>query len=289
MLSHMPPRFSIVTPSFNSGDCLRLACASVADQSGVTVEQIVADGGSTDGTRSWLETRSGLRWISEPDSGMYDAVNKGLAMAHGDLFGYLNCDEQYLPGTLSSVASMFDAHPEVDLLYGDMLVVSGDGALLAFRKSYPLRWPYIAAAHLYVPSCALFWRRRVLDAGVAFDTRWQIQGDADFVIRTLRAGFHAAHLPLYLATFALTGANLGNTSAALAEMIAARREAPWWIRRLRIGWDAARLTEKMLSGAFCQRFPLAYEIYTQDSHSQRARFTATRGTFRWPSPRGGAI
>jgi glycosyltransferase involved in cell wall biosynthesis len=288
MLTHMPPRFSIVTPSFNSGNCLRLACASVADQAGVTFEHVVADGGSADGTRDWLESQSGLRWFSGPDLGMYDAINKGLALAQGDLFGYLNCDEQYLPSTLSMAAAMFDAHPEVDLLYGDMLVVRGDGALLAFRKSYPLRWPYIAASHLYVPSCALFWRRRVLDAGLAFDTRWRIQGDADFVLRTLRAGFHAVHLPHYLAAFTWADANLGNTSAARPEMLAARREAPWWIRSFRIWWDGARRVEKMLSGAHRQRFPMDYEIFTPESLPKRARFTAAQGTFRWPSPVGGA-
>lgn len=279
-------RFSIITPCLNPGPCLPLAVASVADQVGVTVEHIIADGGSTDGTREWLASRTGLRWLSGPDGGMYDAINKGLALAGGEVFGYLNCDEQYLPGALSDVAAMFDAYPEVDLIYGDMLVVAGDGALLAFRKSYPLRWPYIAASHMYVPSCALFWRRRVMSTGLGFDPRWRIQGDADFVIRILKEGFKAAHLGRYLATFTFAGANLGNTFAARAEMLAAHGESPWWIRWFRFGWDGARRFEKLLSGAHRQRFPVEYDIYSQASLSVREHFRAEQGTYHWPSPGG---
>ncbi|MFO7534539.1 MAG: glycosyltransferase family 2 protein [Kiritimatiellia bacterium] len=275
-------KFSIITPSFNSGRYLPLAAASVADQAGVPVEHIVADGGSTDGTRAWLESQAGLRWISERDAGMYDALNKGMALARGELFGYLNCDEQYFPGTLAAVAAAFEANPDVDLLYGDMLLVGPDGRLLAFRKSYPLRWPYVAAAHLYVPSCALFWRRRVFDGGIAFDMRWRIQGDADFVVRMLRAGYRGLHLTRYLAAFTLGDTNLGNTPSARAEMLAARAEAPWWIRHFRIGWDGARRIEKMLSGAHRQRFPIDYEIFTPASLPNRIRLTAAQGTSRWP-------
>jgi glycosyltransferase involved in cell wall biosynthesis len=273
---------SIITPSFNSGRYLPLAAASVADQAGVTAEHLVVDGGSTDGTVGWLQSSRGLRWSSGPDRGMYDAVNKGLAVAGGAILGYLNCDEQYLPGTLAAVADAFRANPGIDLIYGDMLVVNPDGGLLAFRKSYPLRWPYVAAAHLYVPSCALFWRRRVRDAGLVFDTRWCIQGDADFVLRVLRAGHRAARLPRYLAAFTLADANLGNTPAARKEMLAARAGAPWWIRGFRPAWNGARHAEKLLSGAHRQAFPLDYDLYTRSDLTHRVHFTAPTGTFRWP-------
>ena len=118
--------------------------------------------------------------------------------------------------------------------------------------------------------------------GLKFDARWRIQGDADFVMRTLRAGFRAMHLPRYLATFTLAAANLGNTPAARTEMLAARSEAPWWIRWFRMEWDGARRFEKMLSGACRQRFPLDYEIFTLGSLTKRSHFTASRGTYRWP-------
>jgi len=277
--------FSIITPCLNHGKALPLAVASVADQGDVKCEHIIADGGSTDETVAWLKTRQDLRWLSAPDKGMYDAINKGLALATGDIVGYLNCDEQYLPGTLSAVAAEFQAHPEADLLYGDMLLVQSDGNLLAYRKSYPLRWPYIAAAHLYIPSCSLFWRRHINDSGLTLDTRWRIQGDADFVMRALRARHHAIHLRRYLAAFTISGNNLGNTPAAQEELLAARREAPWWVRCFRAGLDMSRRLEKLLSGAHHQQFPLSYEIYTQESLPSRCRFTALQGTSQWPRAR----
>lgn len=215
---------------------------------------------------------------------MYDAINKGVVQAQGEIMGYLNCDEQYLPGALLAAKECFDRHPEMDLLYGDMLVTNPEGVLLAFRKSSPLRWPYVAASHLYIPSCTLFWRRRIVEAGFVFNSRWRMQGDADFIVRVLRAGFKARRLRRYLATFIVSSTNLGATSEALAEMRLARRGAPWWIRHFRWMWNAARLAEKGVSGAYFQPCPLEYEVYTRARLDQRQNFVARRASSRWPYP-----
>src|ERR1022692_389503 len=111
---------SIVTPSFNQIEWLRLAVASVADQDGVDYEHIIQDGG-TDGVAKVLESEFGnlgrrLRVFVEKDEGMYDAVNRGLSRARGDICAYLNCDEQYLPGALSHVVSVFQRNPQMDVL-----------------------------------------------------------------------------------------------------------------------------------------------------------------------------
>src|SRR5690348_16281526 len=94
--------FSIITPSFRNSDWLKLCIASVADQ-GVTAEHIVQDAGSDDGTQEWLLKDARVRAFAEKDGGMYDAVNRGLRRATGEILAYLNCDEQYLPGALSTV------------------------------------------------------------------------------------------------------------------------------------------------------------------------------------------
>src|ERR1019366_9421237 len=112
---------SIVTPSFNQIEWLRLAVASVADQEGVDYEHIIQDGG-TDGVVEILESEFGnlgkrLRVFVEKDTGMYDAVNRGLRQGQGEICAYLNCDEQYLPGTLPRVAEFFSRYPEIDLLF----------------------------------------------------------------------------------------------------------------------------------------------------------------------------
>src|SRR5947207_3288616 len=103
-------RFSIITPSFNPAPWLPLCIASVADQA-VDVEHIVQDAGSTDGTLEWLRNDGRVKAFVERDGGMYDALNRGLRRAQGDILAYLNCDEQYLPGCLQRVDAFFRDHP----------------------------------------------------------------------------------------------------------------------------------------------------------------------------------
>jgi glycosyltransferase involved in cell wall biosynthesis len=136
-----PVEISVITPSLNQIGFLKTCCASVADQQGAAFEHIVIDGGSGDGSPSWLRQQPEVISVSEADRGMYDAVNKGLALARGEILAYLNCDEQYLPGALSFVSAYFRKHPQVDMLSGDFLAVEPDGVLKAYRKAIPLRWP----------------------------------------------------------------------------------------------------------------------------------------------------
>ena len=131
---------SIITPSYNMLPYLKCCAASIADQKGVCVDHIVIDANSIDGTQEWLAGQSKIRFISELDNGMYDAINKGLKYAKGDILAYLNCDEQYLPGTLAFVMEYFVSHPDVDVLFGDFLVVNSDGSLVSYRKAFQPRW-----------------------------------------------------------------------------------------------------------------------------------------------------
>src|SRR2546428_10163429 len=114
-------RFSIITPSFRSSAWLKLCLASVADQA-VAVEHIVQDAGSDDGTLDWLLEDKRVKAFVEKDQGMYDAINRGLQRSRGDILAYLNCDEQYLPGALSQVATFLEQHPSIDVLFGDIVM-----------------------------------------------------------------------------------------------------------------------------------------------------------------------
>ncbi len=153
---------------------LKRCVSSVRDQGLSGVQHIVMDGGSTDGTVEWLSTQPGVTTMSERDGGMYDALNKGFERSNGQIFAFLNCDEQYLPGTLKFVSDYFDAHPGVDALFGNALLMRPDGTHVAYRKTIPPRWPYILASHLYLLSCAMFFRSRVFADGHRFDTRYRI-------------------------------------------------------------------------------------------------------------------
>ena len=169
-------RFSIVTPSFRSSAFLKLCIASVADQQ-VEAEHIVQDSCSDDGTLDWLPADLRVRAFIEKDAGMYDAVNRGLRRSSGELLAYLNCDEQYLPGTLAAVAEFFDTHPRVDVVFGDCLVVDAEGAFICYRKSLLPSKYHIMVSHLPIFTCATFFRRTLLDKkALFFDPKWRDLG-----------------------------------------------------------------------------------------------------------------
>lgn len=276
------PRFTVVTPSFNMLPYLKRCARSIADQ-GIAAEHIVADGLSRDGTAEWLHSHDEIVSIIERDKGMYDAVNKGLDRARGEFVSYLNCDEQYLPGTLATVANYFDAHPEVDLVFGDALLIDPDGALLAYRKGYQPRWRYIAVSHLYVLSCTMFIRRRVIAGGARFDMTWKDVGDAEFVIRLLRNGARAAHIPQYLAAFTMTGSNMSAAPNARSETKRLRQSCSPSLRALSLPLHFLRRIEKVAAGAYRQRFPLQYSVYHCPDSTNRKTFRVSSARFRWPT------
>jgi glycosyltransferase involved in cell wall biosynthesis len=286
------PTCSIVTPSYNMLGYLQRNIASVADQQlsqtgtqTLAAEHIVVDGCSTDGTVAWLDQvvpSSGLRTIVARDRGMYDAINKGLRLATGEILAYLSCDEQYLPGTLAAIESYFRQHPEVDVVFGDTLVVRPDGSLVCFRKAYPPIWPFMATGGgLYNFPSSMFFRRRVIDNGEFFDASLKDVGDAEFVIRLLRKGYRMAVMRRYLSAFTLTGTNRGQKGAVREE--AARFDAtlPRWIKTLRLPLNAARLLLKAVSGAYVQHAPLCYEIYLSGSDARRTMFVSAHPSPRW--------
>lgn len=119
---------SVITPSFNQAAYIEDTIKTVLQQeTGFNFEYLVMDGGSTDGTLQLLENYSGrLTWFSEPDKGQSDALNKGIAHAQGEIIGWLNSDDLYLPGTLQKVADYFTNHPDCDWLYGRCRIVDDE-------------------------------------------------------------------------------------------------------------------------------------------------------------------
>ncbi len=123
----MRPLVSIITPVLNRVETMRTCLASVARQTYQPIEHIVVDGGSTDGTLELVEAHRAshrFQWISEPDKGMYDAINKGMSLAQGDVLAYLNSDDLYLPWSVGVAAHAL--RPGIELIYGDLGVLSAD-------------------------------------------------------------------------------------------------------------------------------------------------------------------
>src|SRR5690554_3132525 len=131
---------SIITVCYNSDKYIRTAFDAVLHQSYKDLEYIIVDGASTDGTVSIIKEYEPLfngrmKWISEPDMGLYDAMNKGIKMATGEVVGILNSDDLYLDNNvLGSVMSAFAKDPRLDMVYGDLLYVKQDDVAKIVRK-----------------------------------------------------------------------------------------------------------------------------------------------------------
>jgi glycosyltransferase involved in cell wall biosynthesis len=200
--------FSIVTPSFNQGAFIGEALLSVKNQNYGGVEQLVIDGGSHDGTITTLrhysdeEGWSHLHWISEPDRGQSDALNKGFAKAKGDIVGWLNSDDRYRPSCFERVAEVFQRHPEVDVVYGDYTFIDETGRVSQIRREIAFN-PFILLHHrvLYIPTTATFFRRRVFEEGNRLDERLHYALDFEFFMRLAIGGYKFRHVSALLADF----------------------------------------------------------------------------------------
>lgn len=261
--------FSIITPSLNQICWLKLCLASVADQTGQTVQHIVQDPGSTDGTLDWLRSVPSVEAFIEKDSGMYDAINRGLRRAHGDILAYLNCDEQYLPGALAKVAKFFATHPDVDMLFGNIIMVDESGEYLCHRKVQPPRLLHTWTCHLSTLSCAMFFRSRLLQrSDCFFNTDYRCGGDQEWMVRLLRSGVKMAALGEFTSVFTRTGTNLGRDPRADAEREKLRATAPAWVRAGVPLWVLQHRLGRLLGGAYSQS-PFDFALFTPNNPQNR--------------------
>jgi len=274
-------RFSIVTPSFRHSQWLKLCIASVADQQ-VDHEHIIQDSLSDDGTQDWLPHDRRVTAVIEKDNGMYDAVNRGFRRARGELLAYLNCDEQYLPGTLRKVSTFFEQHPGVDVLFGDCVVVDERGRYICDRTAMvPQRLHTAVCGNLSFLTAAMFIRGRTVEQRqLYFDPALRAAGDAEWTLRLIQSGARMAVLREFLSVFTETGGNLSLSAGATHEADAVRQRAPAWARMLApLGVAHFRL-RRLFAGGYFGR-PYEYAIYTPESPDKRQVFRVTHPTHRW--------
>jgi glycosyltransferase involved in cell wall biosynthesis len=197
-------KISIVTPSYNQGIFIERTLQSVAKQrdtlpAHVELEHVVFDGGSNDTTVDVLKRHGDkMRWVSEKDRGQTDAVNKGIRATNGEIVGWLNSDDVYYDGALAGVLAYFEAHPEIDLVYG--MADHIDQQDHAF-ESYPTEpWSFERLMQTcFICQPALFFRRRVFEQHGLLDESLNYCMDYEYWLRLGQAGVEFGYLERKLA------------------------------------------------------------------------------------------
>src|SRR6266700_1471224 len=190
------PKISLVTPVFNSGKYIEQTVQSVLGQNYPNLDYFIVDGSSTDGTleiiRKYESRISG--WMSEPDKGMYDAINKGFARTSGEIMGWISATDMLHPGGLAVVGSVFRGLPQVEWITGRRTVLSEEGQttrvddLLVWS-----RWRFLfGGSRRHIQQESTFWRRNLWErAGGHVDAARRSAGDFELWIRFFR------HAPLH--------------------------------------------------------------------------------------------
>ena len=213
------PRITIITPSYNQGEYIEQTISSVLDQDYPDLEYIVMDGGSTDQTLALLRKyEPKLIWVSEADRGQSHAINKGMQRATGEVIGYLNSDDQLMPGALLKVGRYFQDHPQAFWVTGKCRTVNDaekdirkpitlyKNFWLSTRSSAPLS----VLNYVYQP--ATFWRREAMEKVGYFDESRYYAMDYDYWLR-LRKHYRLWFLDETLACFRVHPASKGSSSA----------------------------------------------------------------------------
>jgi glycosyltransferase involved in cell wall biosynthesis len=188
--------FSIVIPTLDRHEMLLTALASIRTQRWPDTEIIVVDGGSADGTIEDLSTQRDIHLIAGPDRGIYDAFNKGIARAAGDVVCILNSDDCYEPGTFSAVAAAFAAHPEAQAVCGTALVVADGRIMTTLDRDHEkaLLSPRTALIGSCSPN-ARFFRRAAMDRVGPFSLDYRYVSDRDWLTRWYEAKLPTATIP----------------------------------------------------------------------------------------------
>jgi glycosyltransferase involved in cell wall biosynthesis len=192
----VPPRLTVITPSYNQGAFIERTLRSVLDQGYSDLEYLVIDGGSTDDSVTIIERYADRLawWTSEADDGQTDALNKGLARATGDIVTYINSDDYYLPGAFDKAIAALEAQPQARWAVGASRFVDAEGE---FITTWNARLPG-RHRHLWMllpwsaPQPSTFWRREVFEELGPFRRDMHYVFDTEFALRLAYAGYQPA-------------------------------------------------------------------------------------------------
>lgn len=227
-------RISVIVPSYNSGAYLQQALASALEQEPCPHEVVVQDGGSTDDTLDILRSfGERVAWVSAPDHGQSDALNRALARTTGDIVLWVNADDVILPGALAAASAAFGADSDLAFVYGDFDLIDGAGTIVRRLRSSPYSWERVYARGCYIFSGSLFVRRSVLLGAGGFDPSLRACMDFDLLLRLDGVG-PSRHIDRTIGQLRMHGTNKSSSMLRvfLREGLQVRRRYARGSRRL---------------------------------------------------------
>lgn len=240
----MKPFFSLITVCFNAERSIASALQSASDQTCRDFENVVVDGASTDSTLEVVSRFDDLPLVvtSEPDQGIYDAMNKGVARSKGEVLYFLNADDRlHDPDVLARVQQVFVENPEVDLVWGNVVYTNPNGSSLIRRFNHINNRNLI---FLDLNHQGAFARRRLFDRIGCFNTRFRINADYDWFLRAVRSGAKWKYFDLKIACFHTAGMHSRNVKNLREERRLVRKQYIGTLP-LKIGGAAYNLQHKL--------------------------------------------
>lgn len=208
---------SIVTPSYNQGEYIEKTIRSVISQIGnFYIDYIIADGGSTDRTVDIIRRYDKLlkekkpiirckgvtlTWWTKKDNGQSSAINAGIKIARGDIVAYINSDDYYFPGVFSRVSEIFKKNPDLDLLYGDCLIVDSFGKEHQLLKSAKTNFNRLKKEGNFICQPSAFFSKKIIDKVGLFDEKLKYVFDYEMWLRIYKNKGNGMYISSSLAAF----------------------------------------------------------------------------------------
>jgi len=179
------PLVSIVTPSFNQAPYLEETIRSVLEQDYPRIEYIIVDGGSADGSVGIIKSYEDKLawWVSEVDKGQTDAINKGFGHAKGQILAWINSDDTYEPGAVSSAVKYLQEHPDIGMVYADCNFINEDGKLIGKFGAAQTNYKRLRRGYAHIPQQTMFFRTKLWHAVGPLDPSFYFAMDYDLWVR----------------------------------------------------------------------------------------------------------